>query len=85
MLAGMKVGGGMAVRRGIATADVPAREAEAEMDPGAPDLEALLAAVGRAGTDVANLIKVAALRHGIYPPIVDIVIGASGPEYPSAR
>ena len=64
---------------------MPAREAEPELDPGAPDLETLLAPVGRAGSDIPNLIEVAALRHRSHPPIVDIVIGASGPEYPSAR
>ena len=55
----VEVRGGVAVRRVVAAADLPADQTLAKVDPGAPDLEALLApldGVGQVGD--ANLIEV---------------------------
>src|SRR5262245_708751 len=60
----MKVLRRVFVRRVIAATHVAAAQTEAQMHPAAAHLETLLAAVGRAGSDVLNLIEVRALfRH----------------------
>src|ERR1700734_1394609 len=42
-----RVGAGMTKWRGVAAADMPARQAQPQMDPGGADPQALLAALGR--------------------------------------
>src|SRR5579864_7020893 len=59
MVAVHKVLGGVSVLRVVAAADVAAREAEAEMDPGVAHLQALLAAIA-AGGNILNLIEMRA-------------------------
>src|SRR5687768_11047990 len=51
------------VLRGIATPDVAANPTEAQMDPGVADLQALLATIGGARRNVANLVEMGT-RHG---------------------
>ncbi len=51
----------------VAAADVPAFQAEAQVDPGRADLQAVLAAVG-ARRDVADLVEVFTGRHGASLP-----------------
>src|SRR5262249_9346627 len=58
----VEVLGGVLVLRRIAAADVAAGEAEPEVDPAVPHLEALLATVGVRG-DVADLVQVVADGH----------------------
>jgi len=59
----------MLARRVITAADMSAREAETKMDPPAIRLEALLATLGRARPNVANLIQMCALsrHHSLLP------------------
>jgi hypothetical protein len=57
MLGGSGVLAGMGVLRLIATADVPAAETEAEVDPGVPDREAL-ATPGAGRLDLLNQAQV---------------------------
>jgi hypothetical protein len=59
----MKVFGGVFVLGGIATADMPAAQAQAQMDPGVAHLETLFASAD-VGLDVTNLIGVGAAFHG---------------------
>ena len=60
MLCGVKMFGGMAIRRGVAAADMSAGQAKPEVDPGGPHLQTFLTAV-RAGNDVVvNLVEVLA-------------------------
>jgi hypothetical protein len=56
MLRLLEVLGGVLVGRGVTTADVLAREADAEMNPAAPYREALRAA-GRRSMDVARHLR----------------------------
>src|SRR4051794_8814714 len=56
MASGVEVLGGVLVLRGVAAADVPANQALAQVDPGVPDLQAILTPVG-AGRHVANFIQ----------------------------
>jgi hypothetical protein len=55
MLGVVKVLGRVPARRGIATADMAAREAKAQVHPSLPGLEALLATVSM-WTDVFDLV-----------------------------
>jgi hypothetical protein len=51
----------------VATADVPAGQAQPQMDPGGPDPQALLASLGRAGLDVVmdeGQVRVEPYRNG---------------------
>jgi hypothetical protein len=64
VLGGGEVGAGVAILRGVATADVAALKAHAEMDPGVAGLEAIFAAFGR-GFDFLDVIfDVTAGCHG---------------------
>ena len=57
------VGGGMALRRIVATADVPAMHAQAKVNPSAPDPQAVLATFTRR-CHVRHRVKVcAAVGH----------------------
>jgi len=62
MLGRVKVLGRVLILRGIAAADVPAFQAQSQMDPGVANLEALLASA-RVGLDVLDLVEVSALSH----------------------
>jgi hypothetical protein len=66
MPGGMEVLSGVLVFRGIATTNVTADQAEAQMDPGISDLQALLAAVRRPRGNVADLIQ---MRTGNAHPV----------------
>jgi hypothetical protein len=59
----MKVFGGVSVLGGIAAADVPTTQAQAQVDPGIAHFEAVFASAG-VGFDVTNLIGVGAAFHG---------------------
>src|SRR5438445_12439175 len=59
MLCG-EVGGGVAVRRVVATADVTARHAHAEVHPAAADAQAVLAPLA-ARRDIGDLVEVTAV------------------------
>lgn len=64
-----EVRAGMAARRRVAAADVAAAEAQAEVNPAAACSEALLAALWRAGRDIADLRGMdAAVSHVGWPP-----------------
>ena len=58
MLSGAKVFGGVFVRRRVATADVAARHAEAQVQPGAATSQAVFTSF-RTGRDRLDLIKMA--------------------------
>jgi len=58
----MKVFGGVFVLGRIAAADVPATQAQAQMDPGVAHLETLFASAG-VGFHIANLIGVSTAFH----------------------
>jgi hypothetical protein len=53
----------MLVRRGVAAGDVAAAATDAEVDPLAADLQAVLAARDRVGRIDPNLVEVLADRH----------------------
>jgi hypothetical protein len=59
----MKVFGGVFVLGGIAAADVPATQTQAQVDPGIANLKAVFASA-RVGFHVANLIGVGTAFHG---------------------
>src|SRR5204862_5181016 len=63
VMSGAEMLGGVLVLGGIAAADVPAGETQAEVDPGVAGLQTLFAAV-RARLHVVDLIQVGAGRHG---------------------
>ena len=60
MVGRVKVFGGVLVLRGIAAANVPADEAETQMNPAIACLETILAAV-RAWSDLLDLIEMRAV------------------------
>src|ERR1700733_9494227 len=53
----------MAVGRGVTAPGLPAGPADTQMHPGAPDLQAFLAPVGRFGPVHLDLAEVCAVRH----------------------
>src|SRR4051794_29676280 len=58
---------GVLARGLVATTDVPAGQAQPQMDPGGPDPQALLASLGRAGLDVVmseGQVRVDPYRNG---------------------
>src|SRR5687767_8554280 len=60
----MEVLRGMLLRRTVAAADVAALQAEPEVKPPGSGLETLLAAIRRAGSDVAHVVEMGACwRH----------------------
>jgi hypothetical protein len=59
----MKVFGRVFVLGGIAAADMPATQAQAQVDPGIANFETVFASAG-VGFDVANLIGVGTAFHG---------------------
>jgi len=59
----MKVFGGVLVLGGIAAADVPATQAQAQVDPGIANLKTVFASAG-VGFDVTDLIGVGTAFHG---------------------
>jgi hypothetical protein len=59
----MKVFGRVFVLGGIAAADVPATQAQAQVDPGIANLKTVFASTG-VRFDVANLIGVGTAFHG---------------------
>lgn len=60
---GMEMSTGMFVFGAVATADVAASEALAQMHPGVAGLEALFTAIGGAGRDAADLLDMGAGGH----------------------
>src|SRR5262245_10053406 len=65
MLGHARVLAGMAIGRRVTASDVAAAQAEPEVNPAAPDLEAILAAFGRARRDVVDLIDMLASGHEV--------------------
>lgn len=63
MLCAMKVFGRMLVFRGIAATNMPAFQAESEMDPGVAAFQALLAALGRSRRDRPDLVLMSTRFH----------------------
>jgi hypothetical protein len=63
VLAVVEVLGGVLVLRRIAAADVAAGEAEPQVDPGVPHLQALLTTVA-VRAHVADLVQVGTTGHG---------------------
>ncbi|MHB1958811.1 MAG: hypothetical protein ACYCO5_07240 [Acidobacteriaceae bacterium] len=61
----MKMFGRVFILGGVAAADVAALQTEAKMDPIVADLQALLTALRGAWSDIADLIEVGALFHGV--------------------
>jgi hypothetical protein len=59
----VKVFGRVRVRRIVAAADVPADQAQPQMNPGAVDREAFLAAVRGSRGHVPDLVEMPARRH----------------------
>ena len=61
----MKMFGRVLILGGVAAADVAALQTEAQMDPIVADLHALFAALRSAWSDIADLIEVGTLFHGV--------------------
>src|ERR1700722_11538835 len=66
----IRVGAGMTKWRGVAAADMPARQAQPQVDPGGADPQALLAALGRIRHHRADQAEVRVVGHRhLHPPI----------------
>jgi hypothetical protein len=64
MLGLVEMFGGVLVERRIAAADMAADQAQAKMNPGTADFEALFATL-RLGLHVLNLVQMRALGHSL--------------------
>ena len=83
---GVEVLGGVLVRRRVAAVDLPAGQAEAQVQPRAADLHTFAAPRGCLRIDVADLVQMRALGHGLscrrYEVVMPPSTGRAAPVTP---